>query len=308
MAATNRHPVVFATFAEDDEQLSHVLILAESIRAFAGKYQDAPIHLYLPNERLETADRRTLSRLAELKVAIGHSSAPREALEYYFARKVFAAAEAESALGAKSEILVWLDEDTIVLREPSALLLDSKVAFGYRPVMHNRSGSLYDQPPGQFWGRIYKMLDIDDAALFPMTTPADHQKIRPYFNAGLLAVRPERRLLAQWAGSFRTLYQDPALQEMCRDDVTRRLFLHQTALVSVLTLLNREEMIEFPVQYNYPMLFRLMYGGLEDFDSIEDVVTLRYDIYFRDPAPDWADKLSGPADKIEWLKGRLGKL
>jgi hypothetical protein len=174
--------------------------------------------------------------------------------------------------------------------------------------MHNRSGTLYGQPPNEFWNRIYDKLKIDNSLLFPMVTPADQQKINAYFNAGLLVVRPELGILRAWGESFKVLYEDSVLAKMCENDITHRIFLHQTALVgAVLHSLGQDEMVELSLQYNYPIFFHHQFDATSAFESIEDVVTLRYDIYFRDPDPQWASKLKGDAQKIAWLKARVGK-
>jgi hypothetical protein len=53
------------------------------------------------------------------------------------------------------------------------------------------------------------------------------------------------------------------------------------------------------------MFFRKQYGANREFDDISDIVTMRYDVYFRDPESDWAEKLKGPMHKLYWLKARL---
>jgi hypothetical protein len=298
--------VVFAAYAEDDEQLRHAFYLVESIRAFAGVYRDAPVWIYLPG-RLIQADTSARERFAELKAEIRISETPDDARAYYFAGKVFAAAAAEAAAAGLARLLVWMDEDTIVLREPSDFDLPDSVSFAYRPVMHNRSGSLYDRPPNRYWSRIYEMLAVADTDLFPVVTPADRQTIRAYFNAGLLVVRPERGILRKWPEDFEILYTDPELIRMCDEDITNKIFLHQTALVgAAVNTVSQGEMLELPDRYNYPIFFHQQWDAAKEFGSIEDVVTLRYDVYFRDPDPEWRQKLKGPAHLVAWLAERLG--
>lgn len=121
-------------------------------------------------------------------------------------------------------------------------------------------------------------------------------------------VRPEHNILRKWSESFAVLYSDSVLARMCDDDITNKIFLHQTALVgAVLHRLGRDEMVELLLRYNYPIFFHQQFDATAAFESIEDVVTLRYDIYFRDPDPEWASKLKGDAQKIAWLKARLGR-
>lgn len=297
---------MFATYAESDEQLRHVIYLAESIREFAGRFSEASILLYLPDGYTQR-DSDLLDKLHQLNVAIRGCTIPEQTSWYYFAGKTHASGLAETEAIGAADILVWLDEDTIILREPTDLLLADSIGLGYRPVMHNRSGTLWGEPPTPFWAQIYEVLEIEPDSLFPMLTVADRQQIRAYFNAGLLAVRPERGLLRGWDESFVQLCDDKTLSRMCLDNVERRIFLHQTALVgAVCHRLSRQQMIELPASYNYPIFFKQQYGGLEEFDDISEVVTLRYDIYFRNPDPAWAEKLRGPAEQIAWLKSRLG--
>ncbi|UCD17820.1 MAG: hypothetical protein JSV44_02645 [Candidatus Zixiibacteriota bacterium] len=298
--------IIFAIYSESDEALFHARLLAESIRTFAGKYKDSPVWVYIP-ENLQGRTDETINEMQKLGVEIRTSRTPDDAQWFYYAGKVFAAGKAEAAAEGKAAVLVWMDEDTIVLREPIDFALNKAIGFAYRPVMHNRSGSLYAKPPDPFWSRIYGKLTLDPDSLFAMVTPADRQTIRAYFNAGLLVVRPGRKILRNWGEQFKILYRDSVLAEMCRENVTYRIFLHQTALVgAVMHTLEKDAMVELSDRYNYPIFFKKMYGAESEFDSIEDVVTLRYDIYFRKPDPDWSDQLIGPADKIAWMKQRLG--
>ena len=140
-----------------------------------------------------------------------------------------------------------------------------------------------------------------------MVTIADRQTIRAYFNAGLLVVRPENNILRRWGTDFITLYSDSVLADMCDNDIEKNIFIHQTALVgAVLNNLKREHIIELSDRYNYPIFFHQQYEAEKEFGSIEDIITLRYDVYFRNPDPEWSSKLKGPSRLVAWLKARLG--
>lgn len=303
----HEHRVVFGTFAESEEQLAHILILAESIRSFAGVYADAPIWVYLPEGSM-TVDHETRLRLTELKAEVCRSSAPEAALQFYFSRKIFAADAAERRAQSFAEILVWMDDDTVILKEPHEISLDQGIVLGYRPVMHQNIGSLYSEPADSFWSRVYDVLEVPESTIFPMMTPADKVAIRPYFNAGLLVIRPETGILRKWAESFPKLYEDRILVEMCKKDVFKRIFLHQAALVgAILTTVRQEHMTELPSTFNYPLFFHDRYESKKAFESVEGITSLRYDVYFRDPEPDWKERLTGPPDLVEWLQERLGR-
>ncbi len=297
--------LVFGVFAESDEQLHHAIVLGESIRSFGGRFKDAPVWIYLP-EGYPDLPGEIRRKLVLLNLTVHHVAAPEASLKYYYARKVFAAGEAESMAADTADILVWMDEDTIILDEPGEFDLPETVRFAYRPVMHKQFASLFSEPPDEFWRRLYQRLNIPENRIFAMTTPADKKTIRAYFNAGLLVVRPEKQMLRKWGDCFIALYNDAFFVEQAETDIKKKIFLHQTALVgAVLNTFTRSEIQELPGTYNYPMFFKRMFGATQEFATIQGAVTLRYDYYFRNPEPDWDKELQGPRDRIQWIKSRL---
>lgn len=178
--------------------------------------------------------------------------------------------------------------------------------FGYKPVMHQNIGILFSDPPDAFWSIVYETLSVPESALFPMQTIADKETLKPYFNAGMLIVRPEKGILQHWAVHYPELYKNPDLVRMSNEDLKKRIFLHQAALTgSILKTVPKDEMVEISDRYNYPLFFQDMFDSEVIFNSIEEAVTIRYDLYFRKPDPQWAQKLKGDKEKIKWLKKRL---
>ena len=300
----NDKKLILATYAESNGQLSEVRRMAESIRTFAGKFSRSPIWVYIPNDFV-IDDAALKKDLQSLEVKIKTSHTPDEAAWLFYAGKVYAAGEAEKAAEGLASVLVFMDSDTIVLSEPTEFDLANDKCLAFCPVMHNRSGSLYDAPPDPFWSKIYQVLSISDDMLFPMITPADRQKIRAYFHIGLVVARPEKGILRRLVNDFEALYHDPTLADMCRKETVRKIFLHQTALAGALHIVPQTEMQELPGKYNYPIFFERRYESKVRFDSIEDVVTLRCVITEKDAGPDWDKRLTGPFEKIAWLKEHL---
>ncbi len=237
-----RPGLTFAVCAWHEVQVAEALALAESIRSFAGNLSRAPFRLYVP-EKIAGSDPSLSKKCEALGVALFTFQAPPESLAVPFAAKIIAAARAEEELAGRTDVLAWMDPDTVVWREPSDFLLGKNIALGYRPVMHQLIGSSFDQPPDDFWSRVYALLDVKAESLFSMVTPVDRKTIRPYFNAGLLVVRPERGVLRKWLEAFRAVSADKGLMDMCRQEERRMIFLHQAALAgAVLTALGREQM------------------------------------------------------------------
>lgn len=296
--------IVFASYAESTEQLKNCCTLTESLRTFGGRFKNAPVWVMVPQDA--AVDSPALrSRLETLHIELKSSRTPEEAKWLFYSGKVAAAAQAEAEAEGQFGLLAWLDEDTVVLEEPSDFDLSPEIDLAYVPVMHNRSGSLYDEPADPFWAVIYERLGVTDQMLFPMVTPADNQKIRAYPHCGLLVVRPQQKLLRRWAEDFERLYTDPLLCDMCREDRTKRVFLHQTALTGLLHLVPQGRMLDLLPRYNYPVFFERRYGATQPFTSLDNIVTTRWVVSLKDIGPDWDQQLSGPAEKIAWLKDHL---
>ncbi len=299
-------PIIFATYASDDEALHWALVMAESIRQFGGDMCGAPIWVYRPEDR-SPADSILLKKAAALKVIIKPSRTPSEAGEFWFAGKVYASAAAETDADGKCIILAWLDPDEIFVQEPKEFMLAEGIDFGYRPVIHKVIGSIYAEPPDEFWSRVYSRLSVPESAVFPVVSPVDQLTLRAYFNAGVLIVRPERGLLRAWPGSFRTLYTDSVFVEWCRTDQRRAIFLHQAALAGhVLTRLKLSEMKELPSTYNYPAFFHDRYPTDKRPASLDDVAMFRHEFF--SPGRQYMDILAVDRSRIiDWVKQRLPK-
>jgi hypothetical protein len=304
--AGDPQPVVFATFVASGAELHNALILTESIRTFGGQAKNAPVWIYGSAGFLKT-QKDLVRKLVALKAQVKPSDVPAEASNVPFALAVFAAATAERDASGAAKMLVWMGNDTVVLKDPGEFLLAEGKSLGYRPVTHQNIGSLFSEAPDAFWRHLYEKLAVSEAAMFPMKTVADGKTLRPYFTAGLVVVRPERGIMKRWAESFSALCADPAFVEMCAKDSRTNTFLHQAALTgAILNLLKKDEMVELSDRYNYPVFFKEMYGGDKEFDTIDGVATMSYDIYFQNPGPNWATKLKGPAETVSWLKERFG--
>ncbi len=303
--AGERYPLLFATYAGGQNELQNTLLLVRSIREFGGAHARAPVQIYLPAELLER-EAVLVAELRTLAAAFRTSSAPDTATWYYYAHKVYAAAEAEAAAEREATVLAWLDEDTILLEEPAEFLLPAGARLGYRPVMHRNICPHFDEPLDAFWKRAYQLMGVRDTTLFPMTTPAYGDQVRPYFNAGCLVVRPEHGLLREWPGYFERLYNDLELRAMAERDIKKRIFTHQVALTGVfLNHCPRGKMLEFSERINYPLFFKEMFGADLEFDDLAGIVTLRHESFFRNPPPNWRERLRGPAPQLTWLRENL---
>lgn len=302
----NMENIVFATFAQDESEVEQALVLAKSLRSFGGDMKDGPFWLYLPIESPELQE-KIGNRASVLNIEVRTSATPEAALNYYYSGKTFAAGNAEGNAAGYFKILAWLDADNVIVREPKDFLLKDGVCFGWRPVMLKLIGSAYNEPPDEFWARLYDKFSVKQEAVFPITTPVDSAQIRAYFNAGILIVRPKRGILRKWSVFYEKLYSDPFYQEECKKDVRKRIFLHQTALAgAVLNMLSRDEMTCFDDRYNYPFFFFEKYPADKQLKSLDDAITIRHDgVMYRDK--DWKKKMNDTSKIAEWIKNEFTK-
>ncbi len=301
-----RIPILFVTYAEYEDEVYGCLVLCESIRTFAGSLSQAPIRVYLPQNLLKSSENYQ-DRFSGLSVEIRSIQPPGEAMKYFLGGKPFAAAQAEHDAAKEADLLALLAPNTILIQEPRDFMLEAGKKFAYSPVHHQNIGSLYSKPPDPFWKRLYQILSVPESTLFPMGSLADKKILRPYFNAGSFVVRPQYGILEKWAESFKTLYQDTVLAELCKQDKLN-IFLHQAAMAgAVLKRLKREEMIQLPAAYNYPLFFEKYFDAILKFDSLENIVTLRYEFSFKDLPKDWGQKVKGNQKVISWIKSHFSK-
>jgi len=292
--------ITFATTAIRKD-LTRAIMLFDSLRTFGGELADSPCIMLFP-EKGEPLPDKTRERLGVLDVHLIPFVIDEEAVRFPLASLAYAAARAEQQVKGETEILVWMNEDTLIIRPPVDFLLQTGINLAYRPVHHTRIGSIYDKPPDDFWSLIYQHCGVSANMAFPMETCIRDNTIRAYFNAGLLVVRPEQRLLATWLDYFKRSYQHPDFQPFYKNDVLYMVFMHQMVLAGVvLNMFKRDELLELPETVNYPLNLHLECPPEYRPNLLNDLITCRYEgiedlqnalkvIPVREPLKSWLDE------------------
>jgi len=282
---------------------TNALLLAESIRTFAGALAQAPIWFFVPEKETHLAS-AVRDRLLTLNVTLIPFEIEPEVAHFPFTSMAVAAALAESKTGGQANLLAWLSPNTVVLQQPKDFLLQHDKSLGYRPVHHALIGSRYDAPLDAFWTLVYRYCNVPDDRVFPMTTHMDNVTLRPYFNAGCHNTRPEEHLLQNWRDTFLTVYREPPLQELYQHDERYKVFIHQAILSGViLSTLTTDEIQELPPTYNYPL--HLHAEDVTDHrpSRLEEVVTFRHEAFYQDPQ--WRTKMPAGEPLKRWIAERL---
>ncbi len=305
MKGKNKDKLVFAaTVYPDEASEKRVLLLVKSIRTFAGSLSQAPIWCFLQGTEGKGLSKTAKDRFQALNASIINLKKDAEISDFPFITKASAMAEAESVARGKTDILVWLDSDTVILQEPRKLILRKEKSLGCRPVHHINIGSRYEEPLGHFWTQIYRHCGVPEDRVFSMTTHIDGIRIRPYFNAGLLTLRPEKHLLQTWHDIFLKIYKNPEFQESYDKDKRYTIFMHQAVLTGViLSNLRRDEIEILPRTYNYPLhLHKEDITHLRTLRSGQ-LTTFRYEDFFK--KPEWKKEIPAEEPLKEWISERL---
>ena len=162
------------------------LLLVRSLRHFGGALgANSPIISYSPRQKAAPSD-DVIRQLAALDVQLVFDVSNSRWPDYPFANKVVACAHAEQNLNV--DVVVWLDSDQIVLREPGALQLSPDIDAAARPVSFKNIGFGSDDDASySYWMKLYEI-----GGALPkrkVETTLGGEVIWEYYNGGLIAAR-----------------------------------------------------------------------------------------------------------------------
>lgn len=269
--------IVFASLAASPKSFRKIRVLLDSLKDFAGELFRAPLVVLHPDSLDVTHEDTTPLILPDVHMIPFRIR--REDMDFPLAVVSIGAAAAENAVAGKAENLVWLLEDTLVLKSPWALVLPAWVEYAYRPVHHTKIGSVWKDPPDDFWNAIYRHCKVEPNHLFPMDTCVRDSTIRPYFNAGCQVTRPQNRLFSRWCESFRRLCRHPDFTPFLANPLYR-IFMHQAVLAgAVLSSFSAAQLHQLPEFYNYPLHLHGDYPPEFRPTKLDDLVTCRYETF-----------------------------
>jgi len=290
--------MAFACLAGTDAQARHALLLTQSLRSFGGSFAGSPAMALVPVAGMMDPEVEVGLRTCDASIVPYALAEPLNAV--LLAERAAGAAQAEAAAQEIARLLVWLDSDSLILREPLGMQIPPEARIGCRPVDLRLIGSPWDEEPDAFWGAIYAGCGVNREGIFPVRTTVEGQVIRAYFNAGCLVVRPEERLLRRWQAAILTL---AARDEFGALSGRERLFFHQAVLAgTLLATLRRKEIVELPPMVNYPLHLHDRVPEEWRPASLGEVESCRYESVF--DHEDWAARVPAEGGLRAWLEAR----
>lgn len=129
MVEKNKKLVFTSVIFPRDLSETNALLLAESIRKFAGSLSKNPIWYYFPDYG-EQISKPVRDRLLSLDVFLIPFEVDPTILRFPFAGHIKAATLSESKAVGVTNLLVWLGANTVVVKEPEAFKLHEKKSLG----------------------------------------------------------------------------------------------------------------------------------------------------------------------------------
>lgn len=297
--------LMIGCLADSDRTAAEALILCRSLRVFGGVSADLPLLVMVPGE-VASIDPVMRGLLLDTGADLIPFSASDAIRAFPFGAKVIAAAAAEAVCTERGIAhLLWMDSDSVILHPLDALRLDPGHLLSCRPVDHILIGPRYGEPLDPFWQQIDDCCGCDLASLPPVTGTVDGVEMYPYYNAGMLLVRPEARLLSAWAARFEACYRLDTFRQYYEQNQLYAIFVHQAILAGVIAArLTPSQVQPLPLTINYPMHMHMRYPAGLQAASLDDLITCRCDTLF--DTPGWRDTLppTSDPDLLPWIEAQ----
>ncbi len=288
--AQARSPLTVLVMIATPQEEKEACVLISSLRTFGGDYREAPVVIVLSDP--SKADGKSLAGKAQEIVPLKMNERFRQ---FPFADKVYACAQVEAMAAYKTDWLLWLNPDCLIVAPPVEITADRNAWAALRPVHLQNIGISPDVPVTDFWKRIYEVAGLDPAAAWTVESLVDHQKLRGYFNSGCMAFAPDRGLLRSWKDNFERLLTDPANFAFYSGNQANAIFCHQAVLsATAMAKAGRESIRMLPPAYGYPLQLQDQPGFTNRCASLADltiVITGGFDqlskIQVPEPFKDW---------------------
>lgn len=285
-------PIAFIICTEPGNLEKQSLLLVQSLREFGGALKSTPVYSFHPRLGFNIS-KQTLKSFEALEVCHQHIVLNDKYAMYGVANKPLVCAYAEKNIDA--EILVFLDSDQCFLSEPKKLLLPQNYDIAIRPEDLNLIGSKgKDDPNEDYWQELYEICQVK-SEIFVSTT-VDNQKIRAYWNSGMVAARRSKGFFTVWKKNFETV-MDIQLQPK------RGLFFVEQSVLSATICSLTSAILTLPQEYNYPLNMHNRMPENKKLRDLNNVVTIHYHKLFREQHEKGLEKLDilKTSGKYQWL-------
>lgn len=263
-------PIAFILCTEGGALEQESLLMVESFRKYTGQFKDAPLYSFQVREKNDVSA-ATIAKLTAFGVDHQKVVLNTKYPDYPLANKPLLCAYAEQNIDA--DILVFLDSDLVFFSEPKEFLLPAEYDIGIRPEHHQMIGSVGSSDPNEaYWLRLYGIAGVKNIDRF-VTTTVDQQKIRAFWNSGVVAVRRNRGIFTAWKQTIEQLLE-------VGTSITKENWYYEQSALSATICATTEKVFNFSPGYNYPVHSHNAMPATERLSSMEDIVCI-HDHLFR---------------------------
>lgn len=284
----------FLICVEEGRLETEAILLVESLRAWGGACADSPVYAFAPRAG-HVPGPETIQRLESLGATVVTDALVGRFADNPTYNKVTVSAWAERELD--HDTLVFTDTDSVFLGDPVELA-EGDWDAAMRPVDRRIAGSRGKGKNEPYWQRMYTAIGVKSEPF--VDTAVGGNRVRAYWNSGLVGVRRSAGLFNAWENALIKLHDE--------DLVFQRWphFMDQLSWAAV-TADHHDRVRILSPSYNYPLRHR---GAVEPEGTtydLDDLIHIHYRLWFH--MPDALERVHPPFDpageRYKWLAERL---
>lgn len=224
---------------------AQTILAIECLRKFGGCFAECPVLAVTPRQG-PTLTAQTLKRFAELGVTYIRHDMKHPDSWYCYMNKALAAMLADEY--AKTDQIIWMDSDTLVVQEPELLWLKPGVDFAICSTDKNVGSSGPEDKNEAYWQALCDYYGIAIDQLPWIMTEYQQQKVRFRLHSGVYAYRRSTGL-------------GKAFVEACEKMISSRIgysrelpFPGDDVALSFAVVMHNLNWQLLPISYNYEIL------------------------------------------------------
>ncbi|MGL5876480.1 MAG: hypothetical protein ACRC2V_01645, partial [Xenococcaceae cyanobacterium] len=273
-------PIVFIMCTEGGLIEREAILMVESLRRFAGSLKDTPLYSFHVREQNDPS-RETIDTLANLGVKHQKLVLNHKYPDYPLANKPLLCAYIEQNIDA--DIIVFLDSDLVFFSEPKEFLLPAEYDVGIRPEHHNTIGSAGESDPNDgYWMHLYDIAGVKNRDRFVITT-VDRQKIRAFWNSGVISVRRKAGIFTAWKNTLENLLEEGAT-------TNQQNYYYEQSSLSAAICATTTKIWCFSPGYNYPIHSHNQMPNSEKLRSFDEIACI-HDHFFRNRKENYRERI-----------------
>ena len=271
--------------------LPHARLLIHTIHENGGFLSDSDIRVMVPEIYYDEVKKG-------LSVTCDHFRLPEWAKGIPFFDKIYAASLWEESLQGAG---LWMDVDSMVIREPKSLQLVEKGRIGVMAVDGKNIGQPYGTPISGIWKDLMAYTQIEQSHEYVLTR-SRKEKLFPYYNAGMIYMTRQEEIFRRTWRLIQETVTGEAWSGLYMKEPLTRIFYHQAALSIILMRDYPKQLDHLALTMNYPIHMEHEMIEKSEMSCIE---TIRYDTYFSKNHDDiqWASYLLEPQEsyQLPWI-------